>query len=177
MRAPIVCLAAVLVTAAGCADDARSPAEVESFTVPVLADARAADARNFRAHARGDQEVPPVATRAQGQAVFHLSHDGTELGYRLMVANILDVTQSHIHLAPAGSNGGIAVWLYPSAPPAQLIPGRTQGVLGQGTITEADIVATGVDFEDLLDALRTGNAYVNVHTSAHPTGEIRGQIH
>jgi hypothetical protein len=30
--------------------------------------------------------------------------------------------------------------------------------------------------DSLLVLMRTGNAYVNVHTSAYPSGELRGQI-
>jgi hypothetical protein len=33
-----------------------------------------------------------------------------------------------------------------------------------------------MDLEDLLEAMRSGNTYVNVHTSQYPGGEIRGQI-
>ncbi|HET9487001.1 MAG TPA: CHRD domain-containing protein [Chryseosolibacter sp.] len=32
-------------------------------------------------------------------------------------------------------------------------------------------------FEDLVERMRTGGAYVNAHTPAYPGGEIRGQIH
>jgi hypothetical protein len=134
--------------------------------------------RNFRAHLSGSEEVPPVNTRAQGQAIFQLSKDGTELHYRLIVANIQNVTQAHIHLAPAGVNGPVVAWLYPGAPPAQLIPGRFNGVLSTGVITGADLVGplAGQTLEDLLDAMRDGDTYVNVHTSQFPPGEVRGQI-
>lgn len=134
--------------------------------------------RNFVAHLSGGEEVPPVDTKATGQAMFQLSRDGTELSFRLNVANIENVTQAHIHLAPAGSNGGVVAWLYPDGPPAQLIPGRSDGVLATGTITAADLVGglAGLDLSDLVEAMRTGNAYVNVHTSQFPGGEIRGQI-
>jgi hypothetical protein len=119
-----------------------------------------------------------VQTRAQGQAVFQLSRDGTELSYRLIVANIQDVLMSHIHMAPAGTNGGVVVWLYPSGPPPQLIEGRVSGVLATGTITAADLTGAlaGQPLSALVDAIRAGNTYVNVHTSAVPSGEIRGQI-
>src|SRR5437667_2610642 len=49
------------------------------------------------------------------------------------------------------------------------------------TITAADVLAvpeqgiTGGDFSDLLRILKSGNAYVNVHTVNHLGGEIRGQ--
>jgi hypothetical protein len=169
---------AVTTLAVGCADQVGTPAEVETFDVPVF-DARAMDATNFRAHARGSEEVPPVDTRAQGQAVFQLSADGEALSYQLNVANILNVLQAHIHQAPAGDPGPVVAWLYPSGPPATLIPGRSQGVLAEGVITSADLVGPleGMDLDDLLADLRSGNAYVNVHTTAYPPGEIRGQIH
>lgn len=182
MRTPAACIAALaVVMAAACTEDASSPTEVESLTVPVMNRANAPEARNFRAHAEGGEEVPPVDTRAQGQASFKLSKDGDELSYRLIVANIEDVTQAHIHQAPAGSNGPIVAWLYPSGSvqEPELIPGRTQGILAEGVITDADLVGplAGMQLEDLLDVIRTGEAYVNVHTVAHPPGEIRGQIH
>lgn len=134
--------------------------------------------RNFRTHLSGSEEVPPADTRARGQATFQLSHDGAELHYRLIVANIENVTMAHIHLAPAGVNGPVVAWLYPSAPPAQLIPGRTDGVLATGTLTAENLVGplAGASFEDLIEQIRAGNTYVNVHTSQFPPGEVRGQI-
>ena len=81
-------------------------------------------------------------------------------------------------MAPAGTNGPIVVWLYPSGPPAQLIPGDTEGRLASGVITEANLVGplTG-HWQDFLDAIEAGNIYANVHTVAHPPGEIRDQVH
>lgn len=132
----------------------------------------------YQANLSGAEEVPPVDTRARGQATFRLSRDGTELSYRLIVANLHDVTMAHIHLAPRGVNGGVVVWLYPSGPPPELIPGRTSGVLATGVITAANLVGglEGGSLADLIEEMASGNAYVNVHTEAWPGGEIRGQI-
>lgn len=134
--------------------------------------------RNFRTHLTGDEEVPAVETQAQGQAIFKLSADGESLNYKLIVANIDDVLMAHIHLAPAGENGGVVAWLYPDGPPPQLIEGRTQGVLAEGTITADDLVGdlAGEDLDVLLSDMRDGNTYVNVHTSEFGGGEVRGQI-
>jgi hypothetical protein len=134
---------------------------------------------NFRAHLSGDEEVPPVETRAQGQAIFLLSSDGSLLYYKLIVANIDNVTQAHIHVAPAGVNGPVAVWLYPEGPPAQLIPGRFNGVLAEGFITEDELVGplAGAQLDDLVKLMKSSETYVNVHTSQFPPGEVRGQIH
>jgi hypothetical protein len=163
----------------GCADEGRTPAEPQYLTAPLFSHNTQHETGNFVTHATGSQEVPANDSRAQGQAVFQLSADGTELSYRLIVANIQNVTQAHIHLAPAGANGPVVVWLYPAAPPAQLIPGRFQGVLGEGVITAANFVGqlAGADMAALIGHLLAGNAYVNVHTTQFPPGEVRGQIH
>jgi hypothetical protein len=137
-----------------------------------------ADSRTYVAHLTGGSEVPPRDTLAQGQAIFRLSRDGTELHYRLIVANLENLSQAHIHLAPAGANGGVVVWLYPDAPPAQLLPGRTSGVLAEGVITADDLVnaLAGEPLSTLITHFENGNAYVNVHTQLYPGGEVRGQI-
>lgn len=134
---------------------------------------------NFRAVLSGDQEVPPVETNARGQASFRLSKDGSSISFQVNVANIENVTMAHIHAAPAGQNGGVVVWLYPSAPPMQLLPGKTNGILVQGVITQDDLVGSleGQELSDLLELFATGWAYVNVHTLQFPAGEVRGQIH
>jgi hypothetical protein len=133
---------------------------------------------NFRGHMTPEQEVHVVESKATGQAVFQLSKDGTELSYKVIVANIENVIMAHIHLASAGVNGPVVAWLYPSSPPAQLIPGRSNGVLAQGTITAANLVGplAGQPLSALVDAMKEGGTYVNVHTSQYPPGEIRGQI-
>jgi hypothetical protein len=147
--------------------------------------------RNYSVHATGDLEVPIRDTQAQGQAIFNLSKDGDSLDYKLIASNIDNAFMAHIHMAPAGVNGGIVVWLYPSTAVAPGPPGsgRHDGVLAEGTITAANLVGglAGHPLDDLLAALDSGNAYVNVHTSDgdatpnegpgdFPGGEIRGNF-
>ena len=66
----------------------------------------------------------------------------------------------------------------PQAPPAKLIPGRTDGILAEGVITEASLVGSleGAELSVLIEAMEAGNTYVNVHTAQIPGGEVRGQI-
>lgn len=148
----------------------------------VAGPAAAASDTNFVAPLNPGEEVAatPVESKATGVATFKLSADGTELSYRLIAANIENVLMAHIHCAPAGTNGPVVVWLYPAGPPPSLIPGRFQGVLATGTITDANVVqgaCAGVStLQDVLEAMRAGEAYVNVHTSQYPGGEMRGQI-
>jgi hypothetical protein len=137
-----------------------------------------AASRNFRTHLNGSFEVPVRDTRAQGQAIFQLNQDGTALEYKLNVANIENVLQAHIHMGPPTGTGGIVAWLYPSGPPAQLIPGRFNGTLGEGTITADNLVGdlAGQPLDALIEQMEAGNAYVNVHTTQFPPGEIRGNL-
>ena len=146
-------------------------------TVPVFegsAMAIAANGRNATASLSGAGEVPAVDTRARGNAVFHVSKDGSELSYKLIVANISNVFQAHIHLAPAGSNGAVVAFLFGPVPPG----GRVNGVLAEGTITGVDLIGplAGQSIADLVALMSAGNTYVNVHTTDFPPGEIRGQI-
>jgi len=136
------------------------------------------DTRNFRAHLAGEEAG--AETLGQGQAIFQFSKDGDELYYKLIVANTEDVTMAHIHVAPQDQlNGPPVLWLYPDAPPPQLIEGRSDGVLAERTVTEADLVGplAGMSFADLKTAIDEGRAYVNVHTTQYPGGEIRGTIY
>lgn len=159
------------------------------FGVTVLAVAAPAEAdeTNFVAHLSAREEVPSSASLAQGQAIFHLSADGTQLDYTLIAANIDNVVFAHIHLAPAGVNGPVVAFLFG---PVGAGGGRFSGVVAEGTITADDLVGplAGQPFTALVDAVLTGNTYVNVHTNDGvapggtgpgdlPAGEVRGQIH
>jgi len=123
----------------------------------------------------------PAGTDSQaiGRTILRLSPEGDSVSYELEVLGIKNVTQAHIHVAAApGGNGSPAVWLYPSAPPAALIPGEFRGVLGEGSFAAANFVGplAGKTLNDLLIAIREDRAYVNVHTQQFPGGEIRGQL-
>lgn len=151
-----------------------------------VASASSDASRNFVAPLSGGEEVPARDTNARGLAHFRLSEDGTELHYKLIAANIDNVVASHIHVGAAGTNGPVVAFLFGSVPPGG---GRFDGVLAEGTITAANLVGplAGQPLSALIDAMRAGNAYVNVHTNDgvdptntgpgdFPGGEIRGQI-
>jgi hypothetical protein len=146
---------------------------------------------HFNTHLDGDAEVPVRETHAQGQAIFTLNRDGTELEYRLIASNIDNVFQAHIHLGAATGTGPVVVWLFPSTTPGAgpTNSGPQNGVLATGTITAANFVGTlaGASMSTLVNHITSGNAYVNVHTSDgvapadtgpgdFPGGEIRGQL-
>jgi len=135
--------------------------------------------RNSVAPLSGSEEVPPVDTNATGVAKFKLNETGDALHFKLNVANIDDVVQAHIHCGGEGVNGPVVAFLYGGP----LV--TTQGTLSEGDLTNADVIPRpdsaecpgGIaDFDDLIEAINSGETYANVHTSANPGGEIRGQI-
>lgn len=177
----VVVVVAVLMFIAGCIDQPAGP-ELSSDSMFTSGQGEGSLARgavlNFVAPLDGSQEVPPADTDATGVATFQLSRDGESIRYRLIVANIENVTMAHIHVAPAGANGPVVVWLYPDAPPPQPLPGTTNGILAQGTFTADNLVGplAGESLEALLELMQDAETYVNVHTNQYPAGEIRGQI-
>ena len=148
--------------------------------LPAAATASAQETSNstrFVAHLNAAQEgqTPGVVSNASGTGTFRITDNDTKIHFRLSSRGLDRITQAHIHLAPKGVNGAIVLFLFPVGP----------GVSGDGwsvsgTVTAADVVppATGTapTFAEIVAAIRAGNAYANIHTKAHPAGEIRGQL-
>ena len=212
MRKVVSFWIAVVVTGACSSDTPRSPTQPESITLPVeiTSAQHAGQPHNHAVHLSGDQEVfsgspSPADSHAQGQAIFHIAPDQQSFDYKLIVANIENVVQAHIHCGPAGVSGPIIVWLHPdpsSTAALQGPTGRHDGVLVEGTVnntvepplsnhvtpTTSPACPGGVaSFADVLARIREGNAYVNVHTNngVAPNnegpgdfigGEVRGQF-
>lgn len=181
--APFTGLVVLTGLALGCEPESVTPTGSPAFShQPGQGESPAA--RNFVAPLSHREEVPlPDLTETKnptGNAIFHLE-DGAALSYRLIVANIENVTQSHIHCGPRGVAGPVVAFLF------GFVEGgvTTNGILAEGVVTAADIIPRPdspecpgglADFDDLLAHMRAGNAYVNVHTVQNPPGEIRGQI-
>ena len=131
----------------------------------------------FQAVLTGRAEVPPTTSTGVGLATFLLSKDGATLSYSLQATGPSSpIGMAHIHLGHRGQNGEIVANLCG----AGNAPGCTsEGVIASGAITAASLVNSlaGHSLNDLLSAMRSGNAYVNVHTANFPNGELRGQVH
>lgn len=154
---------------------ARSPARLENpLTAAIQAAPGQVGTHNFHAHLNGSANVPAYDTSAQGQALFKFSEDAQTLYYKISAANIEDVFASHIHCAPAGANGPVGVTLLLLSEPVS----NPDGVLVEGTVSQPDPgnQCGWTSLADVEDAIRAGDAYVNLHTTAHHSGEIRGQI-
>jgi hypothetical protein len=116
-------------------------------------------------------EVPaPTSTTASGAAQIIIYPDRVD--YEITGSSITGVTMAHIHSGAIGVAGPIFVTLLnqPSSP-----SGTINGVIVSGSFTSSNL-PSGVTLQALKNLLLSGNAYVNVHTSANMQGEIRGQI-
>ncbi len=135
----------------------------------------------FFARLTGYQEAPmSFASPATGTFVARLSEDGNSIRYRLRYEGFqTGVLFAHIHLGQRATSGGVTVFLCggggrPDCPS----PGGTV----EDTFTADDVMAipgqdlAAGDLPKLLEAMRAGATYANVHTMAHGGGEIRGQI-
>jgi len=134
------------------------------------------DDNEFTANLSGASEVPPVATDTTGKAEFKASDD--KLKFKLKIkkgVGIFAGPGAHIHCGAEGMNGGIVAFLA-----GGVAVGLEGKIKVEGTLTDANVngaVGCGSTISELVDSMRAGNTYVNVHSSANVFGEIRGQIH
>ncbi|HJR15462.1 MAG TPA: CHRD domain-containing protein [Gemmatimonadales bacterium] len=140
-------------------------------------------ATSFSATLSGTNEVPPVPTTATGSATLSLT--GSQLTYTVNVTNLQNAAVAHIHIAPVGENGLIRMNLCGTGAPQPPCTSGT-GVLATGT-NGTTVGSPAITFDSLVSAMRSGGAYVNVHTddgqgapNTGPgdmaNGEIRGQV-
>jgi hypothetical protein len=144
------------------------------------------DRDSLRAELISFNQVPSVLAKGYGRFRAEINDNNTitfELSYVDMSSSVV---QAHIHFGASKTNGGVMVFLCGGVKPACPASGTVTG-----TITAADVsvlpatngdsvIPQGIqpgDLAALIKAVRSGNTYVNVHTSTFPSGEIRGQVH
>lgn len=112
----------------------------------------------FTTQLRGANEVPPNASTASGSVDAMFNKDTNLLRWRVTFSGLSGpATAAHFHgPADVGANAGIALpWPAPITSPME----------GRATLTPGQAA-------DLL----AGRWYANIHTAAHPAGEVRGQM-
>jgi hypothetical protein len=138
----------------------------------------------FQIRLTGFQENPSISTTGRGRLTLEIQDDAERIEFRLRYSDLEGgaVGAAHIHLGALHTNGGVVAFLCGGGGKAAC-PSPAGDV--NGTITAADIVgpagqgiAAGeaTAFEEFVRAIRAGYTYANVHTTAFPGGEIRGQI-
>jgi len=141
--------------------------------------------KNITEQLTGFKEVPVISTTGHGEFRARIANDESSIAWELSYAGLEGaVQQSHIHFGPPNNTGNISVFFCTNlgngpagtqscpAPPATI----------SGVITATDVIgpaAQGIEpgaLAELIDAIRAGRTYVNVHSAKWPAGEIRSQV-
>ena len=128
-------------------------------------------------------EETPSTLNSPGTGVFLglIDNDETAINYQLFYSDLQGATVlfAHIHFGKPGESGGVVAFLCGGGgKPACEAPGS----LMTGVILPANVQAlagqnlAAGDMAAFVRAIRNGFTYVNVHTNAFPSGELRGQI-
>jgi len=112
-------------------------------------------AADVKVNLTGANEVPPVSTSATGEGTISVADDGAVSGS--VMTKGVQGTAAHIHVGAAGKNGPVAV---PFTKDGDTFKAPAGAKLNA----------------DQMKAFKSGDLYVNVHSAAHPDGEIRGQL-
>ena len=145
--------------------------------------------------------IGAIFSTGSGRLTLKIDRQNREIDYELSyefpdasdtpLVGVQFVNQAHLHFGQKHTAGGINVWLCQSADspaPATVAASTPMCPSPSGTvngiITPAKVLAlagqgfpAGEDgFDALLDALRSGAIYGNVHTDRFPPGEIRGHL-
>jgi hypothetical protein len=104
----------------------------------------------------GAQEVPPVQTSAAGSGTITVNDDKSVSGS--VTTKGVKGTMAHIHEAAPGKNGGVAIPLEKKSDNEWAVPAGAK-------LTDAQ-----------YKSYKAGDLYVNVHSDANKSGEIRGQL-
>jgi hypothetical protein len=142
----------------------------------VLATASQAQAQTYTwtADLNGGNEVPGVVTGAGGSATITVDMATNVLTYTIDVYNLpTGVTASHIHAGSPGVAGPVVINF-------TVVSSTSNDFRISGTVNLSEFVtrdAQGIrSIEDVKQMLLNEDAYVNVHSTGNPGGEIRGPI-
>jgi CHRD domain len=139
--------AATAITLAACGGGGSDYSNSPAATAP----------ETITASLSGDQEAPVrVTSGATGAATFSLDRAKRTLSGSVAFDGI-DATLAHIHTGATGTAGAVAL-------PLTLAAGQP-ATLAPTVLTDAQ-----------LASLDSGGLYVNIHSAANPSGEIRGQL-
>jgi CHRD domain len=132
-------------------------------------------------------ETGAILSNGTAHLDLDLDERAQTLKFTLTFANLgTTVTQAHIHFGKRHVPGGVIVFFCatpptPSPAGTQSCGGGTSGTV-TGTITAGNVIGPAAQnvpagsFDGLADAIESGTAYGNIHTTQFPAGEIRGEI-
>jgi hypothetical protein len=140
----------------------------------VLAAANSSYAQNekYRAKLDGKNEVPPLNTTSEG--IINFKTKSGMMTWKMNVTGINDATGANIHQGKVGEKGDVVVDLMKVSKHKD----TAKGMIMRGNVTDSSLTGSmaGKTLADLQAAMANGDTYVNLVTTGHPDGELRGQI-
>jgi hypothetical protein len=140
------------------------------------------NATQFRAHLTGHQETPAIHTNATGSLKLTINDDATKLTFELTYSGLTSVpSAAHVHFGQPNYPGGVS-FFFCGGGGKPACPATTSGTV-TGEVVAADVVgpaAQGIaagDLAGIVQEIRAGFAYANIHNANYPGGEIRGQLY
>jgi hypothetical protein len=136
----------------------------------------------FQTDLIGHNEVPVVHTMASGHLTLKIADDEKSISFTLTYSGLNSAPLfSHVHVGQPNVNGGVSFFLCGGgSKPACPAEATTTPVTG--TVVAADVAGLGTqgmpagDLGAVIQEIREGFAYANLHTQTSPGGEIRGQL-
>ncbi len=121
----------------------------------------------------GVSEVPPVVSAAKGSVSVVAAKDNIKFFLDISPLPASAITAVHLHYGTAAQNGPILFDLYDNLDGPISLP--LTGQLTQSQLQPRQEINI-VTMQEAVNAILSGNTYVNVHTAGNPSGEMRGQL-
>jgi hypothetical protein len=135
----------------------------------------------FHADLVGTEEVPAIFAAGSATLDMRVRDNDTRIEFQLTYADLTaPPSAAHVHFGQRGVSGGVS-FFFCGGGGKPLCPASTSGTI-TGTVVAADVVGPagqGIapgNLAAILQMIRAGLGYANMHTPLHPAGEIRGQV-
>lgn len=151
---------------------------VAVFAIVLVAAFVSAAVRPFSAtlSPRNEVNAANIQSKATGTAKIWIDDQNFTFEGFIQVTNLTTgITGYHVHMAAPGVNGPIVIDLGDNEE-SRRVSGKTVRLTFSGEITDKIINSNTVTRTQIVNAIKSGNAYVNVHTTKYPGGEVRGQL-
>jgi hypothetical protein len=160
---------------------------IASLAVASTRDHHKSSQTQFTALLQGHNETPAVHTNGMGKLTLTINSDNT-MSYTLTYSGLNNpATVAHVHIGQPNVSGGVVFYFCGGGTKAGTpcpAGNTTTPVSVSGPVTAADIVpqlsqgiaAGDVGLAAVVQEIRAGFAYANIHTAVSPGGEIRGQL-
>jgi len=139
------------------------------------------NATRFKANLVSTEETPALFEAGTGSFTAEIVANDTQINFTLTYQNLTgNPSAAHVHFGQRSVAGGVS-YFFCGGGGKPACPANTSGTV-TGSVVAADVVGPagqGIqpgNLAGIIAMMRAGLTYANMHTAAHPGGEIRGQV-